>query len=316
MGMLKGTPLGAVLDGIGVLYWFVLLAAVYTVVVRGRTRRGRVMGVAVVLGLMVGPMLLFMLPDAIESSRAKARLKVSYALFNERCKSAGETIHKTIGNVDGVVWMKWRPPSLELYGQYVLDDPYGYDCGAEGCILELLRVSDGNELNPERALEHGGRYAFVESVDPADGKMYRYVAVIGPRGNWTEQKIKAEEARTGKPIESYVYGVVLKRMPIRQFVSQYGISWSDISTREDRDHWIAGGSLKVVDLQTREVIAERIGYMMDAGQGNTSGGRSPWSHADELACPAKQDKSGDSTRIGFTNRFVQSVLNPPSGSTK
>jgi hypothetical protein len=30
--------------------------------------------------------------------------------------------------------------------------------------------------------------------------------------------------------------------------------------------------LKVIDLQTNEVMAERIGYMMDRGQGDISGG--------------------------------------------
>jgi hypothetical protein len=68
---------------------------------------------------------------------------------------------------------------------------------------------------------------------------------------------------------------VLDKVPRSRPHPRYGVTYDDISTREERDYWIAGSSLKVIDLQTNEVMAERIGYMMDRGQGDTeeAGGR-------------------------------------------
>lgn len=51
---------------------------------------------------------------------------------------------------------------------------------------------------------------------------------------------------------------------------------------------VEGSSLRVLDLQTNEVIAERIGYMMDWAQGSQAGGRSPWLFAADYACPSFQ----------------------------
>ena len=114
-----------------------------------------------------------------------------------------------------------------------------------------------------------------------------------------------------------VYGFTLDRAPIREFTARFGVEWNDISTREDREHWIAGSSLKVIDLQTNEVIAERVGYMIDRGQGSQAGGRSPWLFAEQFACPsfprigqfdARQRRAGSETR-----RFVVRILNSASG---
>jgi hypothetical protein len=90
------------------------------------------------------------------------------------------------------------------------------------------------------------------------------------------------------------------------------VTYDDISTREERDYWIAGSLLKVIDLQTNEVMAERIGYMMDRGQGNTGGGRSPWLFAADNACPVfgpeKVGLSRSFHQPSQTRNFVEQVL--------
>lgn len=91
---------------------------------------------------------------------------------------------------------------------------------------------------------------------------------------------------------------------------RYGVTYDDISTREERDFWIAGSSLKVIDLQTKEVMAERIGYMMDRGQGNTNSGRSPWLFAADNACPPFGSRYGAAAQTNQTEKFVESVLKP------
>jgi hypothetical protein len=101
---------------------------------------------------------------------------------------------------------------------------------------------------------------------------------------------------------------------IKKQSARYGITWDDVSTREDRARWIAGGSLKVIDLQTSEVIAEQIGYMVDLGQGNQSGGRSPWLLARRTACPPFPGSQGQrSWPDSETFTFASKVLKPKEG---
>ena len=48
---------------------------------------------------------------------------------------------------------------------------------------------------------------------------------------------------------------------------------------------------------------ERIGYMIDPGQGNNSGGRAPWLLAKQTGCPYPPD-------FGQTRNFVEKTLKP------
>ena len=117
-------------------------------------------------------------------------------------------------------------------------------------------------------------YRFVEAIDPKDGKLYRFTAHIERPGLTDPEKFARNYVR-----------FVLDREPITQRTARYGVTYDDISTREDRDYWIAGSSLRVIDLETNEVIAERIGYMMDYGQGPHGAARQGWTYARNNACP-------------------------------
>ncbi|MBK6638461.1 MAG: hypothetical protein IPG34_12860 [Rhodocyclaceae bacterium] len=57
-------------------------------------------------------------------------------------------------------------------------------------------------------------------------------------------------------------------------------------------------------------MAERIGYMMDGGQGNNSGGRKPWLSAADNACPEFAPQHGFTAQRRQTQAFVESVLKP------
>lgn len=103
---------------------------------------------------------------------------------------------------------------------------------------------------------------------------------------------------------------MLKRTFAKGPAPRYGVTYDDITTPEERKNWIAGSSLRIIDLKTNEVIAERIGYMIDRGMGNNSGGRSPWQHAAKWACP--KFPGGQSLETlwvhGQTRDFTEQVL--------
>jgi hypothetical protein len=301
-GQIDLTPLDSVVKAIGFLYWLLAAGALWFALRSPKGRRNKLLAVLFVT------VLFGYVPASVgwREYQARGRLNASMKLFAERCKTAGEKITQTIENVDGVVWMKWR----EKYGneddadQWKLDDPYGRDCGLEGCIRQLLRVSGGREVSPMLAKQHSLGYRFVETVDPRDSSSYRYSAVAKPiKGNRQEYELSVKATGFGGVDDSFI---ALERASIPAVRTRYGIKWDDISTPEDREHWIAGGSLKVIDLQTNEVIGQRVGYIIDPGQGSTAGSRSPWGWAKAHApsCPAVH---------ATTLEFAVRVIKPTEG---
>lgn len=237
----------------------------------------------------------------------KARLAKAEAMFAERCKKSGEFIHRTVDDVEGVFLLKLRPKQINLQDQFRMDDPYGADVSGDGYIVNFLKGrNQKGSLVTENATRQG--YRFVEAIDPADGKRYRYTGRI-KEVTKTSSLLIGGDGKTFKVKEFALEKVLPPGEPPR-----YGVTYADISTREEREYWIAGSSLRVIDLKTNEVIAERIGYMMDRGQGSTSQGRIPWYWAAYTACPSFPKAPGGNVFKGDqTRNFVEQVLNIKQG---
>ncbi|MDO9234685.1 MAG: hypothetical protein Q7U28_01465 [Aquabacterium sp.] len=162
------------------------------------------------------------------------------------------------------------------------------------------------------AAQHQTGYRYVESRDPSNGVLYRYTYGLELRPIWTPEAIARQKALDGKGIGPGDYTPTVRKQEITQLTARYGISWEDLSTKEDRDHWIAGGALRIIDLQTNEVIAERVGYMIDTGQGHGTNFRSPWNDARSHACPAPELTPDRNPYVLYrTRNFALSILKPP-----
>jgi hypothetical protein len=247
-----------------------------------------------------------------QTADPKTRLQTAEKMFAERCKKAGEFIHRTAENVEGVFLMKLRPEGMNFGDQYRMDDPYGRDLGGDAYIKSFLAgFFEANARRPDvpkpDAPPHVA-YRYVEALDPKDGKRYRYTGRIKEVTKTSSPLIGGD----GRAFTVKEFG--LDRVPAPGPMPRYGVTYDDISTREERDYWIAGSSLKVIDLQTNEVMAERIGYMMDRGQGSDSGGRAPWLLAANNACPSFKPREGQqpgfSYQVGQTRKFVKKILKP------
>ncbi len=247
------------------------------------------------------------------NAAGKERLAKAEALFKERCQTAGEKIYRTADKVEGIFLMKLRPKDINYGDQYKLDDPYGRDLGGEGYIESFVRGSFQASTSGTPAPGSPPRlgYRYVEAVDPQDGKRYRYTGAVREVTRISSPLIGGD----GKPFKTTAF--VLDKTPATGPQLRYGVTYDDISTREDRDYWVAGSSLKVIDLKTNEVMAERIGYMMDRGQGSTAGGRSPWLLAANNACPSffrnpnlPPNGHGSRAQARQSADFVEKVLKP------
>lgn len=223
------------------------------------------------------------------------RLATAQALFQERCKSAGVKIYRTAENVESVLLMKVRPAAVNNGDQFSMDDPYGSDFGGTGYIESFVQ----RDPQPARAVSPVRiGYPYVEAIDSESGKRYRYSAQ------------EEEPTQTDEHLRIGSSRFVVQRALAEGLPPRYGVTYDDISTYEDRAYWIAGSSLKVIDLQTNEVMAERIGYMMDPGQGERAGTRYPWQRATDHACPMAWARGELPVQRYQTLDFVQQVLQP------
>ncbi len=231
------------------------------------------------------------------------------AIFAERCKRSGEKISHVVSDVEGVLLIKGRPVDINYGDQFRMDDPYGSDFGGDSYVASFLRPTNIKiKTGGEKSL---AGYHFIDAIDRVAGKTYRYT------GDAKEVEVVSSilVGGTGKKFKSNEF--VLNRMPASDRNVRYAVTYDDISTQEDREYWIAGSSLRIIDLQTNEVIGERIGYMIDVAQGSTQGGRSPWLFAADHACPPFSDgQHGAYFQMGQSARFVKSILKPMGGENK
>ena len=216
------------------------------------------------------------------SSGSNGNLPAAKERFQALCKKSGERISRTVDGVEGIALLNLRPSNVKDAGQYEMSDPYGRNCGGKDCIAlhlfdyKMIPTSPGST-----------------SLSPSQPRLYMYVEVIDSSTS-PSKRIRFTKASPTSPL-------LQSAAPVES--PRYGVMWEDISTKEDRELWIAGGSIKIVDLHTKEVIAERIGYLMDPGQGDTRGFRSPWlwARSRTSGCPSVTDHN---------QAFVTKVLRP------
>lgn len=287
------------LAGVGWIYIIATLTAMVLALWLPKGKKAKVSVVAVVIGLASFLPIQGYQEYRKEQEAAEAykeRLAKAQALFEERCKTAGEKIYKTVESVEGVFVIKPRNEELNYGEQFKLDDPYGYAGTGENYLKLFVRgrttvpAKTGELISPANVVS----YKFAEIADEAGTGFYRYTTAM--------PKEESERiTRNGGGV------VLLTKIPIATRSARYGITWDDISTKVDRENWIAGSSQKIVDMQTNEVVAERIGYMFDIGLGDKTGGRSPWAVARDHACPPLNEK---------TFYFFDRVIKPTGEKTK
>lgn len=237
----------------------------------------------------------------------KERARESLAKFEELCKGSGVRITRTDSDVRGILLMKVRPEDRRFANQYEFHDPYGRDFGGDSYIETFLR--DSNARPPLEQGQEG--YEFVDVINTADGQRYRYTRSWVPDGR---KDINAPDIRRelerDPNFDLNIYRLKLHRAPTTEPVPRYGVTYDDLSTYEQRTLWIAGSSLRIVDLQTNEVIAERIGYLVDPARGSLAGARSPWLAAANFACPEFPAKPGAVGQRHQTAMLAKKVLIP------
>ena len=298
---------------IQLLYLSAVVGIVWAVMKGFSTRRSKIIAGLVAWLLVFGlPVGWFTIGFAIQDMRYKRELEViraeeaaADARMAELCKSSGEFIHRRAENVEGVFLMKLRPPTEYPDDRWKneraaatsarerekwKEDPFGYYMdgwdGGRGSYLKAF-------LSPLSQSPPYSYYSYVDLIDPADGKRYRYSGhlIVEKGGSKKKFALNRREVTLGMPLP------------------RYGVTFNDITDRADRERWwIAGSSLRVIDLHTNEVMGERVGYMIASWRyGSYSGENEDWRYVRE-GCPYESLRG--SARMTQTENFIRKVIQP------
>lgn len=248
---------------------------------------------AVLVGL-VGSLICWRIERDAMAQALRERNAARLTHWENRCKTAGIFLYEPVsGEADGVELLRVRT-SLPG-GQFTKDDPYGRDYAGDDYIASFLRSYDssGQLFGPNEPVQAG--FKFVDVVE--GGVRYRYTG--------------SHTVDFGGP---GLYKFLLQKRATSEPRATYGLTFEDLSSDEDLRLWVAGSSLKVVNLRSGKVVAERVGFAMDPEAGR--GARDPWSLAPLYACPSVKLPNASSesalrNTYGQARRFADLILRKP-----
>lgn len=282
--MLKMSGYDVLFNAMGSLYWFLALAFICLALWKASTVRRKVGYAVLVLGLFLAPIA----PDVYRTIEYRSKLAKAQALFDERCKTAGEKIYRTVENVEGVLLLNIRQSDRPGTADNPLwpDAALPHEAAGDQYIRHFLyweHDSGGGQrgfLNsdPKNAISRG--YGFVD-VPQANGIVLRYRLKFP--GNRDKTDLVREPAIGGH--------------------ARYAVDFVNQINPEDRAHWVAGTTITLTDTESKEVIATRESYSFEAGLGSKAGARQPWKFA--VTCPTFSGWDGGRTRF-----FVDKILKP------
>lgn len=228
--------------------------------------------------------------------------------FKKVCEKAGAKVFREVRNVDGILvhGLREKTTQGELAQNGFVGDVYSQIDTSEnpeaGFVRQFLTKKEWEALWHTPNYDEITRYPLIEIPAQVDGVSGFY--------QYTDASVKSE-FKTHREFS-------------KRSKSPYAIRIEDISTRDDREHWIAGTKWTVVDVKTGEVLGEFVAYAMDflqgqtvfpGGSGNAGEPAAPWLRAGHVqyrkpglsnACPEK-----DVYKNHLNSRdFVRSVLYP------
>ena len=246
-------------------------------------------------------------------AKAEARQKEyleSKAIFEERCKSAGEKIYQTVENVEGITLLTVPKESP----QGARNDPMWENAALpwsgteEEYIEQFLFWEIRNDKNP---------MVHLINVDPRPSAREAQIRLWGHPTNMTEYQ-KAYRGYRYIDVQQKDKRFLRYRYPddkdrkdedtlLVQAIerpSHYALEYKPIVDPEDRKHWVAGVTANIYDLQTHTLMATKTWYALNPSQGHAYQ-TDEWSQRE--TCP--NNEGG----IRYIRVFANRVIQPKQG---
>ena len=211
----------------------------------------------------------------------KEKYQAAKAVFDEQCKKAGEKIYRTVDNVDGVMLLKVRKSKHLHENDPMFEDVLSVleDGGEDGYINSFLSSKTAAKAVGYMPPMKEQGYLFVDVLEET-GDITRYVDYIG-RGD----------------DDKYKY-TTTKNPPNP---ARYAVTFENNVEPELRKHWVAGTTIKIIDRQTNELLAEKTIFAFAHTMGNYVHGA--WVDSRMDFCPEVVEQRA-------TKHFIVTVLKP------
>ena len=199
------------------------------------------------------------------------------ARFDQLCQNAGEKIYRTADNVDGILLLKVRGDDEKYQSNRYnpRKDQMWEDAAVES---ESRRENYIKSFLPSRSNVF---YSYVDVLQK-DQSVTRYMA-WSKNGSWIVDKQTNPHPR-----------------------ARYAVTYENDISWENRKHWIAGTTIKVIDTKTNTLMAEKTMYAFvpELGYSKFEQNPNPWGRG--MRCP-DENSYEQKTVI-----FVSKVLIPPA----
>lgn len=228
----------------------------------------------------------------------QARYNKAKAIFDERCKTAGEKIYHTAEGVEGITLLNVP----QKYKHALIEDPMWegaalpHSGGGDNYIRSFLNweIYQKDEkikraLHPRPSMRPGS----YDAVYPG----YQYVDVRQNDNTYLRYRYPADEDR-----EDYRKMITEQ---LNEHPARYAVEFKPIIDPADRQYWVAGLTINVYDTKENILMASKTWYSMEPGQGNRNQ-RVPWAFAD--ICPKFYAYEKDLIPL-----FVHQALKPKQG---
>ena len=192
----------------------------------------------------------------------RKRYEPAKARFDQLCQNAGEKIYRTADNVDGILLLKVRGD----------DEKY-----------------QSNRYNPRKdqmwedaAVESEfDREAYIEEfLLPYTSSFPRYIYadVLQKNGLVIRYSRQREEQNW-----------VMEQRPTPHPRARYAVTYENDISWENRKHWIAGTTIKIIDTKTNELMAEKTMYAFvpELGYSKFEQNPNPWGRG--MRCPMESE---------------------------
>lgn len=273
---------------IGGLFWLMVIVAALVAVLVPKSKAGKATAVAVVLGLFIAFPGRWAWHQKQAEDAERAFVNKARTLFEEKCRTvAGAKIYKTVPDVEGIVLLKLRTvgPRENETAQMFPGAAFADEAKNDEYIATFLRGEDPPS------------YRYVDVIDETDGKRYRVT------GSYKDVPREFSKMRGGDGKTHIINLWVLDKTPTPEPSPRYGVTFEDHVVPEERALGVAGSTVKVLDLQTNEVLGELTRYVWGAPH-PSSVAPNPWLLV--RRCPTRQ--SG--IPWASTRQFVEQILIP------
>ena len=219
-----------------------------------------------------------------EEAEWRKRYDPAKARFDQLCQNAGEKIYRTADNVDGILLLKVRgddekyqdnsynPRKDQMWEDAAVESEFDREAYIEEFLLPYTSSFP--------------RYIYADVLQK-NGLVIRYSRQREDQ-NWVMEQQSTPHPR-----------------------ARYAVTYENDISWENRKHWIAGTTIKIIDTQTNELMAEKTMYAFvpALGYSELEQNPNPWGRG--MRCP-----SGESEFEQRTVTFAIKVLIPSNLSRR